>query len=136
MLRHVWRLPLLCFCLFLAACNLMSEAEITAEPTLDIPTVEILEPGNNRQIIEGTEFEFDIVGRDNGAGVAQIRLYIDEQLIGEAFPVEAEAVPVFRARINWLANGQGRHAIEAIAYRADGTRSDSAQITIEVLPSE
>jgi hypothetical protein len=136
MLRRFWRLPFLCFCLFLAACNLINEAEITAEPTLDIPTVEILEPGNNRQIIEGTEFEFDIVGRDNGAGVAQIRLYIDETLIGEAFPVEAEAVPVFRARINWLAQGQGRHPVEVIAYRADGTRSDAAEITIEVLPSE
>lgn len=136
MLRRFWRLPILCFCLFLAACNLMSEAEMTAEPTLDIPTVEILEPANNRQIIEGTEFEFDIVGRDSGAGVAQIRLYIDETLIGEAFPVEEEAVPVFRARINWLANGVGRHPVEAIAYRADGTRSDSATITIEVLESE
>jgi hypothetical protein len=136
MLRVIWRLVLLCFCLVLAACNLMSEAEITAEPTLDIPTIEILEPSNNRQIVEGTEFEFDIVAQDGGAGVAQIRLWVDDELIGEAFPVEAESVPVFRARINWLAQGVGRHPVEAIAYRADGTRSDSAQITIEVIVRE
>ena len=135
MLRVFWSFILAC-CLFLTGCNLINQAEITAEPTLDLPTVEILDPSNNRQIIEGTEFSFDIVGRDNGAGVASISLYVDEQLIGEAKPVEAVAVPVFRANINWLAQGQGRHPVEAIAYRADGTRSDSAQITIEVLPRE
>jgi hypothetical protein len=136
MLRVFWRLLLLCFCLFLAACNLMSEAEITAEPTLDLPTIEILEPSNNREIIEGTEFEFDIVARDNGAGVTQIRIWVDDVLIGEASPLDADVVPVFRTRINWLAQGVGRHPVEAIAYRADGTPSDSARISIEVVERE
>lgn len=136
MLRN-FAIYILAACFLLTGCNLVNEAEVTAEPTPDIPTVEILSPSNNRQIIEGTEFAFDILGRDDaGAGVASISLYVDEQLIGEASPVEADAVPLFRVTINWLAQGQGRHPVEAIAYRADGTRSDSAQITIEVLPRE
>src|SRR5215510_11217598 len=114
--------------LFLGACNLVNEAEITPEATLDIPTLEILEPSNNRQIVEGTEFSFDIVAQDEGTGVSQINLYIDEALIGEAFPVEAESVPIFRASINWLAQGQGNHFVEALAYRLDGTQSDAAKI--------
>ena len=122
--------------LLLAGCNLVNQAELTAEPTVDIPTIEILEPTNNRQIVEGTEFSFDIVAQDSGAGVSQINLYIDETLIGEAFPVEDDTVPVFRATINWLAQGQGNHFVEAIAYRLDGTESTGAKIVIEVIAGE
>jgi hypothetical protein len=122
--------------LLLAGCNLVNQAEVTAEPTLDIPTIEIRDPSNNRQIVEGTEFSFDIVAQDSGAGISQINLYIDETLIGEAFPLEDEEVPIFRASINWLAQGQGNHFVEAIAYRLDGTESDAAEIVIEVIASE
>jgi hypothetical protein len=136
MLRRFWKLLFAGICLLLAGCNLINEAEITAEPMLDIPTIEILAPSNNRQIVEATEFAFDIVAQDSGAGVSQINLYIDEVLIGEAFPVEDDAVPIFRATINWLAQGQGNHFVEAIAYRLDGSRSDAAKIVIEVIPRE
>lgn len=136
MLRRFWRLIFASIGLFLAGCNLVNQAEITAEPILDIPTIEILAPSNNRQIVEGTEFAFDIVAQDSGAGVSQINLYIDEALIGEAFPIEDDAVPVFRATINWLAQVQGNHFVEAIAYRLDGSRSDGAKIVIEVIGRE
>ena len=55
MLGRFWRPVFACICLLLAGCNLVNEAEITAEPTLDIPTVEILSPANNRQIVEGRD---------------------------------------------------------------------------------
>jgi hypothetical protein len=136
MLQRFWRPLFASLCLLLAGCNLISQAEVTAEPSLDIPTIEIIAPGNNRQIVEGTDFSFDIVAQDSGDGVSQINLYIDEALIGEAFPVEEDAVPIFRATINWLAQGQGNHFVEAIAYRLDGSRSDGAKIVIEVIPRE
>lgn len=137
MLKHfLGRIAILGSLLFLAACNLNNQAEITPEATADIPTVQILAPSNNRQVIIGTEFDFDILGQDSNAGVARLALYIDGELIGEASPIEAESVPIFRATINWLAPELGRFAVEAIAYRADGTRSDAAIISIEVIPRE
>jgi hypothetical protein len=122
--------------LLLAGCNLVNQAEITAEPTVDIPTIEIRDPSNNRQIVEGTEFSFDIVAQDSGAGVSKIVLRIDDTQIGEAFPLEAEEVPIFRVSINWLAQGQGNHFVEAIAFRLDGTESVAATIVIEVIDGE
>jgi hypothetical protein len=38
--------------------------------------------------------------------------------------------------MNWLAQGQGRHALTAIAYRPDGTQSDPATILVNVLPPD
>jgi hypothetical protein len=134
--RFLAPLFLVLISLLLAACNLVNQAEITAEATVDIPTIEIRDPSNNRQIVEGTEFSFDIVAQDSGAGVSKIVLRIDEAQIGEAFPLEAEEVPIFRVSINWLAQGQGNHFVEAIAFRLDGTESDAAKIVIEVIASE
>lgn len=118
----------------LAGCNLTQGSSVTPTPLPDLPQVEILDPANNRQIYEGTEFDFDIVARDESAGIVRIELYIDDAIINSASPVDATSVPVFRVTINWLAEGQGLHTVEAVAYRADGTQSDPALINIEVLP--
>lgn len=120
----------------LAGCNLATGAQPTPLPTPDIPRVAIITPLNNQQVFEGTVFDIDIVGRDETAGVARIALLVDESPINEATPIEAAAVPVLRVKMNWLAQGEGFHVIEAVAYRADGTRSDSALINVEVIPRE
>jgi hypothetical protein len=119
--------------MLLLACNLAT-ATPTLVPTPDIPVVEILDPPNNRQIVEGTEFNIDIVARDSGAGIAKIEVLIDGELINSATPFENIIEPVFRVQMNWLANSVGIHVIEAIAYRQDGQPSDPTLITIEVLP--
>jgi hypothetical protein len=116
----------------LAACNLAQPAP-TPVPTPDLPTVEIIDPPNNVQVIEGTTFAFDVVGRDSSQGVSKIELYVDGMLINQAHPFDVIAAPVFRAQISWTAQGIGLHAVEAIAYRPDGQRSDSALLTVEVI---
>lgn len=120
----------------LAGCNLSQSAEITPMPTPDLPRVEILAPSNNRQIVEGTDFDFDIVGADETQGIARIELYIDGEKVNEASPVEADAVPIFRVTMNWLAQGVGLHNVEVVAYRPDDTQSDPTRINLEVLPRE
>jgi hypothetical protein len=116
----------------LAACNLAQPAP-TPVPTPDLPTVEIIDPPNNVQVIEGTTFAFDVVGRDSSQGVSKIELYVDGALVNQANPFDVIAAPVFRAQMSWTAQGVGLHAVEAIAYRPDGQRSDSALLTVEVI---
>jgi len=121
----------------LTACNLTNDpVELTPEPTADLPRVQILAPANNQQVIEDTEFTFDVVGRDENPGIAYIELRIDDETLDEVPPAEDEFVPVLRTEIPWRATGVGLHVIEAIAYRPDGTPSDPAIINIEVLPRE
>lgn len=119
--------------LTLLACNLAQPVP-TPFPTPDLPTVEIIDPPNNVQVIEGTTFAFDIVGRDAAQGVSKIELYIDGVLVNMVNPFDVIAAPVFRAQINWTAQGVGLRAVEAIAYRPDGQRSDAALLTLEVIP--
>lgn len=115
-------------------CNL-AQPTPTPFPTPDLPTVEIIDPPNNVQVIEGTTFAFDVVGRDAAQGVSKVELYVDGALVAVVNPFDVIAAPVFRAQINWTAQGVGLRAVEAIAYRPDGQRSDAALLTIEVIPA-
>lgn len=119
----------------LAGCNLGSPAP-TPIPTPDLPSAEITAPPNNRQVVEGVEFDIEIVARDSTAGIAKVELYVDEELINEAAPADSSSVPVFAVTMNWRAAGAGFHIVEAIPYREDGTQGDPAAITIEVLSRE
>lgn len=125
----------MCLVMLLAGCNLAAGSQPTPFPTPDIPSVEILSPANNQQVFEGTVFDIDIVARDETAGVARIELLVDDNFVNEVAPDESEgtSVPALRVKMNWLAQGAGFHIIEVVAYREDGTRSDSALLNIDVI---
>ena len=124
---------MLLLCLLLAACNL-GQAAPTPVPTADLPTAEITDPPNNREIVEGTTFNIEIVARDRTAGISKVELLVDENVINEAAP-DGDPVPVFAVTMNWRARGAGQHIIEVVPYRLDGTRGDAARVIVQVLAS-
>lgn len=119
----------------LLACNLTT-AQPTPAPTPDLPQVTVLEPANNRQIIEGTEFNIDVLAEDTTLGIARVEVRVDSTVLADVSPVESEAEQRFRVQTNWRAQGVGLHVIQAIAYRPDDTPSDPMIINIEVLPRD
>lgn len=129
-------LILLICVLLLAACNLSAEKPPTPTPPPDIPTVQFLFPANEATVVEGTDLQIDLVGSDTGIGVARIELLVDDTLVNERGPDISAAVPVFTVRMNWLAQGVGRHTLTAIAYRPDNTQSDPVTILVNVLPPD
>jgi len=128
-------LTLICLALVgllgLASCTL-TEVEPTLVPTPDIPRVEFLFPENNARIVQNAEITVDIVAEDETAGIARVEFLVDNIKINEGAP-PIGTVPVFRAAMNWVAGNLGGHTLHAIAYRADGTRSDEAIILVEVV---
>lgn len=122
---------LLIACLLLCGCNLITQA---ATPTPAVPTIGFQFPVNNVSVVEGTDLQIGLLAQDS-VGIARVELLVDGQPHQEASPVEAEAVPVFTVEMNWLAEGVGLHALEATAYRLDGTASTPALINVDVTPS-
>lgn len=120
----------------LAACNLTANTAPTPAPTPDIPTIEFLSPPNNSQVFEGFNLLLDIVAQDAGDGVAKVEFFVDGELVNEAAPEEANSVPIFRVEMNWVAQREGLHVLEAVAYREDNTRSDPAILNIQVVLRE
>ncbi len=115
--------------LALCGCNLVTQAPPT--PTPAIPTVSFQFPANNVAVAEGTDLQIGLLAQD-AVGVARVELRVDDQPHQEAGPIEAESVPVFTVDMNWLAEGVGLHAIQATAYRLDGTASSPALINVHV----
>lgn len=130
------RLALIVLMFTLTGCNLAIGGQPTATPvpTPDLPRVSVLSPPNNVQVIEGTDFDIDIVARDETQGIAMVALTVDGEPVNEASPEGGEAVPVFRVTMNWLARGTGFHIIEVVAFRANGQQSDPVLLSVEVLP--
>ncbi|MEO0562731.1 MAG: Ig-like domain-containing protein [Chloroflexota bacterium] len=128
-----------CLGLLSLACSFTAE-QIPLTPTPDIPSVQFQFPNNNAQVFEGTDLSIELLASDNTQGIARIELYVDALTDSEPYqtasPVAAEAVPVFTARMNWLAQGIGRHQFTAVAFRPDGFQSDEVTIVVEVIPRE
>jgi hypothetical protein len=132
--RGKLRLVLLAW-LLLAGCNLQQGTPM-APPTPDAPAVEFLSPVNGSSVVQGTDLTIELVAIDPGAGVARVELLVDDVSHQEGSPVEDSVVPTFTVRMNWLADGVGRHSLAAIAYREDGTASQPTIISIQVVPRE
>ncbi len=114
--------------LVLCACNLITQ---TATPTPSVPTVSFMFPANNVAVVEATDLQIQLLAQDP-VGIARVELNVDGSLHQSATPVEAAAVPVFTVDMNWLAEGVGLHALEAVAYRLDGTASTPTLINVNV----
>lgn len=131
--------PTLALLVLLSACTLVGP-EVPLTPTPDLPGIEFQYPANNAQVFINTDLNIELVARDNTSGVTRVELYRGPLAEGEPIqtvtPVDAESVPVFTVTINWLARPLGNTSLTAVAYRADGVRSDEATILLEVIPRE
>jgi hypothetical protein len=118
--------------LLLCACNLVTQQ---ATPTPAVPTIEFQFPANNVAVAEGTDLQIQLLARD-AVGIARVELRVDDQPHQEASPVESVSVPIFTVDMNWLAKGVGFHALQATAYRLDGTASTPILINVNVTPGQ
>ena len=131
---HYRNLVVLLVCLSLgSACNLAKPTP-TPFPTPDLPQIQILAPPANQRAVAGTDFDIDILAVDHSGGIQRIELHVDDLFV-KASELDAPK-PEYRVTMNWYAQGIGWHSFTALAYRADGTRSDEAIITLEVIPRE
>ncbi|MCL4255301.1 MAG: hypothetical protein KJ043_16190 [Anaerolineae bacterium] len=107
--------------------------ESTPAPTPDLPRVQFIAPPNNSRVVNNTDLTIDLFAQDSTMGIAKIELYADGALVKEASLPNYDVQNEFRVQVNWLASGLGFHALSAIAYRPDGTRSDETFLSIEVV---
>ncbi len=131
--------PILALLALLPACTLVGP-EVPLTPTPDLPSIQFQYPTNNAQVFINTDLNIELVARDNTSGVSRVELYVGPLAEGEPLqtvtPVSAESVPVFTLTVNWLARPVGATSLTAVAYRADGVRSDETTILLDVIPRE
>lgn len=138
--RRLWfSLFWLTFVAMLAACNLISTtgSPAASAPTPDIPRVRILNPANNARISRGETLTLEVLAEDDGAGIHQVRLFVDDPLAeGEPYAAATAfndiAAAAFMAHLDWEGERSKSYLLTVVSFRADGTRSDGTSISVHV----
>ncbi len=95
------------------------------------PTVTITSPPNNASAVLGQEMLIQSTATDT-VGVVRVDLLVDETLVRSDTAPNPEGQTSFSLLQGWTPTTAGQHTIKVIAYRADGTASDPAIITVTV----
>lgn len=135
--RPKWIFVLVMLALAALACNVPGltpqEAVDDSPPPPAVPSVDIRVPVNGMSYAEGTNVIIQVVGSDAGAGISRIDLLVDDVAAGSSTAPNAAGQAAFLETFEWLAQGQGLHSISAVAYRQDGTASEPAMTSINVV---
>lgn len=128
---------LLLMSVILAACDTLTSPDETEESTFEgAPEVIIASPLNGDTYQEGVGINILLRVDNAGPDVARIAIEVDGQIIGEAVLPNPAGDPSFTVNNGWPATGEGAHTITAIASRSDGTVSEEASVTINVVALE
>lgn len=121
--------------MLLVACDLLVSPE-PEEPTFEgSPEVIISSPLNGDTYQDGVGVNILLRVDNAGPDVARVAIQVDGQIIGEAILPNLGGDPSFTVSNGWPATGAGSHIISAVASRSDGTVSNEASVTINVVAS-
>ena len=116
-----------------SACSLITEPENPEAVYDGAPIVTIAAPLANDSYYEGVGV--NIVARIENAGpdIARVTITLDGQIIGEQALPNPSGAPSFIVTNGWVATGVGTHTIGVVASRNDGTPSNPANVSINVV---
>lgn len=122
--------------LLVSACDIMSAPETEDIAFEGAPQVVISSPLNGDTYREGVGVNILLRVDNAGSDIARVAIEVDGEIIGEAILPNPNGDPSFTVNNGWPASGEGAHTITTIASRGDGTTSDPATVTINVVAAE
>lgn len=122
--------------MLLVACDFAAQPDEDESTFEGAPEVIIASPLAGDTYNEGVGVNILLRVDNAGEDVARIAIKVDGQIIGEAILPNPNGDASFTVSNGWPAGGEGQHIISAIASRSDGTVSEEATVTINVIVAE
>ena len=97
------------------------------------PVVRIAAPLPNTTYLSGVSVNVQVQVTAAGPGIDRVEVFADDALIGTLPQPNPSAAAAFGVTQTFTAEGEGQHTIRALAYREDGTISEPAIVTINVV---
>ncbi len=116
----------------LAACNLNTSPD-TGPAIGGPPQVRIAAPLPNATYLEGVIVTIQALVTNAGPDLSRVEVTLDNSLLAERTDPNPSGAPSFSVAETWRAAGAGAHTIAITAFRADGTASAPAVVTINVV---
>lgn len=119
----------------LAACTLPTAGEEEDSETVisGPPVVEIAAPLPNASYLEGVPVVIQAAVSNAGADINRVEFAVDGNTIATQPTPNTAAAPIFSVTATWESAGVGPHTISIVAFRADGSSSTPATVTINVV---
>lgn len=134
--RKFWHVVILTLVMLLAAgCNLGIGSQSASVPTPEItgaPVVSLITPLPNTTYLKDVSVNVLVRVANAGADVARVSVAVDGAEIASLPNPNPSGAETFSITQTWTAVS-GQHTISATAFRADGTASQPAQVTVNVI---
>ncbi len=116
-----------------AGCNLNTPTDGTTETISGAPVVRIIAPLPNATYREGVSVPIQAQVSNAGADIDRAEVSVDGSIIQTFSEPNTSGAPAFSLTHTWTSEGAGTHSIDVIAFRADGTSSASAAVSVTVV---
>jgi hypothetical protein len=127
-------LSALCAALLLTGCTLSGEPVEEAVPQISgAPVVRIAAPLTNATYLEGVGVNVQIAVSNAGADIDRIEVSLDGVIAATLPDPNPTGAPSFGVTQTFTAEGVGAHTVEARAFREDGTVSEAASVSFNVV---
>lgn len=98
-----------------------------------VPQVRISSPMQNATYLSDVTVNVQIQVANAGTDIDRVEVFLDDSLIGTLPQPNPASAAAFGVTQTFTPVGAGPRVIKAIAYRADGTASEPALVTIDVI---
>jgi len=119
--------------ILLAGCNLNLAPTDSNASIAGPPTVQIVSPLPNATYLETVAVTIQALVSNAGPDIDRVEFAVDNTIVDTRTTPNQAGVPSFSAAYSWQALGAGSHEISVTAFRADGSSSAPASVTVTVV---
>lgn len=124
---------LLLLCFSLAACSLPTSDNNNTTEITGVPVVTLASPLPNASYAEGVSVIVQASVSNAGADINRVEISVDNVIIATKTDPNPTGALTFSVTQAWSAEAAGQHSISVTAFRADGSASTPATVTVNVV---
>ncbi len=122
--------------LMVSGCNLANTPGQTTTAISGPPTVQIAAPPANATYLANVAVNIQALVGNAGTDIDRIEILVDGANIQTLKTPNPGGAPSFSIAQSWQAAGEGQHTISVTAFRADGSSSAPATVTLNVISAQ
>jgi hypothetical protein len=131
--RFLMLLWLVAAVLVAAGCTLPASDGVSVAAISGPPEVRLASPQANATYLEGVPVNIQATIANAGEAIDRVEIMVDGAVIATLPDPNVAGAAVFSITQTWPAEGPGQHTIGVTAFRGDGTSSETASVTINVV---
>lgn len=120
----------------LSGCNLLTAPNNSQTVISGLPIVQIAAPPPNATFLENVAVNIQVLVSNAGADIDRVEFVVDGTTVQTLKSPNTGGAASFSLAQAWTATGIGQHTLGVTAFRADGSSSAPANVTVSVVSQD